>query len=105
MSAAEVEARLLNLESQFAAFLAGTITMQSLSLSQRRIFIESIFTSGVAIDASDTSIKAGDSVYGEDFTEVNFGNWFFGKALVNGPFVKTGAGAAVENVDIEVKFG
>lgn len=97
--------RVLSLENQFAAFIAGTLTMNDLTESQRRAFLTAIFKYGVYINADDPQIKSGDDIYGEGYDSVNDGNIWFGKALVDGPFIKSGAGAAQEDVDIEVKFG
>lgn len=102
MTQAETESRILNIESQFASFLANTITMQDLSDAQRRVFIDSIFKNGVCIDATDPLIKQGDSIYGHGFINVNQESFWVGEALRDGPFLKN---TAVEDIDIEVKFG
>lgn len=73
----EEAARITNLETQFASFLAGTLEFGSLNGTQKRTIIESIFPNGLAIDINDPNLKMGDKVFGEK-TGINGGRWFFG---------------------------
>ena len=77
-------ARIANLESQFAAFQAGTIAVVSMSAAQKREVIENIFPNGVAIDVNNPNIKVGDKVFGEK-VGINGGKWFFGNVITAPP--------------------
>ncbi len=82
--------------------LANSKKLSELSQSERRQVIAQVFPNGVALNALDPQVKTGDLVYGEGFTNVNAGNFFFGEALTDGPYA---AGTAQEDVDIKVKLG
>ena len=81
MTDTERDAKILSLESQFAAFLAGTVSIEALNQAQRRTIIESIFPNGVAIWYSDPSVEVGDKVFGWGAAGINGGGTFIAEVV------------------------
>ncbi len=87
------------------AELAQSKRLSELTDTELREVIDALFPDGVQFNAVDPKVKTGDMVFFEGFENVNAGNYGIGEALKDGPFIKTGVGAAVQDVDIKVKLG
>lgn len=78
-------ARIQNLETQFAAFLAGTVAAGSLSNTQKRTLLEGIVEQGFQLNYTDPIVQVGDRVWGKDPTNTIFGGDNFIATVVSVP--------------------